>query len=68
MVDRARDRRAVDAEQATVASMQAGAMRAVIPEKLDLTVLCWWLAAGLFLAERGLSHFWARRRAAEVTQ
>ena len=67
-VDRARDRRAVDAEQATVASMQAGAMRAVIPEKLDLTVLCWWLAAGLFLAERGLSHFWARRRAAEVTQ
>lgn len=64
-VDRARDRRAVDAEQAAVASMRADAARGVIPEQVDLTVLSWWLAAGLFLAERGLSHFWSRRRAAE---
>ena len=64
-VDRARDRRAVDAEQAAVASMRAGAARVVISEQVDLTVLSWWLAVGLFLVERGLSHFWARRRAAE---
>lgn len=65
VVDRARDRRAVDAEQVSGGATRAGATRAVIPENLDLTVLSWWLAAGLFLAERGLSHFWARRRAAE---
>jgi len=60
--DRARDRRAASADQTEVGAGSAGP---VIPENVDLARACGWLAAGLFLVERLLSHFWTRRRNVE---
>lgn len=61
-LDRTHDRRVVSADQTEVSAGRTGV---VIPEVVDLARACWWLVAGLFVAERLLSHYWTRRRKAE---
>jgi hypothetical protein len=62
-LDPAHDRRVVSADQIEVSAGRTGV---VIPEVVDLARACWWLFAGLFVAERLLSHFWASRRNGEA--
>ncbi|MBC7369194.1 MAG: BatA domain-containing protein [Undibacterium sp.] len=62
VLDRTHDRRGVSEDQTEI---RLGRMRVVIPEAVDLARACWWLVAGIFVAERLLSHFWTPRRNAE---
>lgn len=61
-LDVTHDRRVVSADQIEVSVGRTGV---VIPEVIDLARACWWLVAGIFVAERLLSHFWTGRSKAK---